>query len=104
MNVYLDDGVVLAVLLQPFLDELDHDPDEPDDGDDERAEGERAEMVAEGAPRAQRQRRRRDVLLVEGPVPGREGAGHDQLLEGGEEKEAPQQHEEVEQLVKKAPC
>ena len=36
--VYLDDGIVLAVLLEPLLDELDHDADEPDDGDDEGAE------------------------------------------------------------------
>ena len=37
--VYLDDGIVLAVLLEPLLDELDHDADEPDDGDDEGAGG-----------------------------------------------------------------
>ena len=36
--VYLDDGIVLAVLLEPLLDELDHDADEPDNGDDQGAQ------------------------------------------------------------------
>ena len=62
---------------------------------------ERAEVVPECAPHAQRERRGREVvLLVEGPVPGGEGARHHQLLQGREEEEAPQQHEQVEQLGK----
>ena len=58
-------------------------------------------MVPECAPYAQREWRRREVvLLVEGPVPGGEGARHHQLLQGRKEEEAPQQHEQVEQLGK----
>jgi len=85
----------IVVLLQLFMDVLQHQTDQSDDSQDERTERHRSQVIESGLAEGPGEGKVRHIPLLKGPIPSGERGSQHHVAKRRDEEAQPEEAEDV---------